>query len=276
MGTAFLHGQGGGADSLNFIVRAYASADLLPEKAGENTIAVITETPMSSYVVSAEKPENLTAGMVWIRTANTSYDAFSITKKNPIYIYPDGCFQYDGEAWAIRTVYIRLDGEWVEWWNGQLYITGDEWKRVTKNWNSLALVPSSGASNTTVMMLYKESTYLWSDVRENTGSGAKARSTTVYCVNKIDLTKFSKLTFEGKFIRAGTTANGIVAACWENLMDCNYYTQNMAAYTKQTTASETLIEVDVSEVEGEHQVGIGLYNSRAEIEKCYLTYKIPG
>lgn len=67
MAKGFKHGAGGGT-SLNFDVKAYASQDLLPDIAKDNTVAVITETAIPGYGFANSNPfisqqeEDLLAG----------------------------------------------------------------------------------------------------------------------------------------------------------------------------------------------------------------------
>ena len=56
---------GGGGAALNFKVLAYATEEvLLAATSVENTIGIITETPITSWIFSATEPSPAAAGMV--------------------------------------------------------------------------------------------------------------------------------------------------------------------------------------------------------------------
>lgn len=106
--------MGGGSD-LNFKVIAVASESALPSSAAENTIAVITTTPITSYVFSSTAPSSPAEGMVWFATGTTSTVGFNAIKKNGLWVYPTGCQQYVSGAWVSKTAKTYNSGAWVDW-----------------------------------------------------------------------------------------------------------------------------------------------------------------
>lgn len=132
-----------GGVPLNFKVKAYASELLLPASAAENTIAVITETPISGYQFSVEKPENPVEGHVWIATATQSETPFSATKKNPVIVYPQLASQYVGGVWIPLTAKTYQHGSWVDWWDGTLFYNGDQYTKQTGGWETYGSSPVS-------------------------------------------------------------------------------------------------------------------------------------
>ena len=106
--------MGGGSD-LNFKVIAVASESALPSTAAENTIAVITTAPITSYVFSSSVPTSPAEGMVWFATGTASTVGFNAVKKNGLWVYPTGCQQYVSGAWVAKTAKTYRDGAWVEW-----------------------------------------------------------------------------------------------------------------------------------------------------------------
>lgn len=130
------YGNLGGSGGLNFEVKAFASADALPQSARENTIAVVTDTPISSWVMSAEQPTGA-EGMVWIEVAAASDVAFYADKKQQVKLYPKSVKQYVSGAWTNMDAYVYQGGAWVEFsstWNGELYVYGDQWETITGGW----------------------------------------------------------------------------------------------------------------------------------------------
>ena len=88
MGEAFMPRGGGGA-ALNFKVLAYATEEaLLTATPANNTIGIITETPITSWIFSATEPSPAEAGMVWITVNTYSSVKFNALKKNGIQVYP--------------------------------------------------------------------------------------------------------------------------------------------------------------------------------------------
>jgi len=102
----------GGAGELNFSVVAYASEDDLPATADENTIAVITSTPISGYAFSNEQPDNQTEGFVWFTTGTGSPAPFNAINENQVMVYPLLAKQYVNEAWAVKSSKIYQNGAW--------------------------------------------------------------------------------------------------------------------------------------------------------------------
>ena len=127
MAKGFKHGAGGGAD-LNFEVKAYATeALLLAATPKENTIGVVTGTPVAGYIFDATQPEAITEGLVWIFTGSSSSAEFNALKKNGIMVYPISAKQYVSGNWEKKTVKSYMNGEWVEWVDGRIYRRGTEY-----------------------------------------------------------------------------------------------------------------------------------------------------
>jgi hypothetical protein len=110
--TAFFKTGGGGG--LNFKVISVADEGSLPETAAENTIAVVTDTPITGYQLSYLNDAPLKTGQVWIGLATTSPLGINILKgKNAVWAYPSSeCKQYNGTAWVDRVYRLRKDGAW--------------------------------------------------------------------------------------------------------------------------------------------------------------------
>lgn len=107
--------MGGGGSDLNFKVIAVASESALPSTAAENTIAVITTAPITSYVFATTAPTPPAEGMVWFATGSASAVGFNAIKRNGLWVYPTGCQQYVSGAWVRKTAKIYKNGAWTEW-----------------------------------------------------------------------------------------------------------------------------------------------------------------
>ena len=126
-------GSGGAGGGLNFKVVQYTETPT--GTAAENTIAVVTDTPISSWVMSAEQPEGVD-GMVWLEASLESDVAFFADKKQLLKIYPKFVRQYTNGTWARVNAYI-YQGGWIKFcsdWNGELYVYGDQWETITGGW----------------------------------------------------------------------------------------------------------------------------------------------
>lgn len=114
MGIGRKKGPGGGT-SLNFAVKAYDSeAELLTATPKENTIGIVTETQISSWIFKANEPETLNAGMIWITVDISGEIEFNALKKNAIQICPVSVLQYIDNEWTSRIAKIYINGTWVD------------------------------------------------------------------------------------------------------------------------------------------------------------------
>ena len=104
-----------GGMPLNFKVKAYASALLLPATSAENTIAVLTETPIKGCAITNTEPEAPEEGMVWIKTTTFSDIGFSVVKNKTVEIYPLSAKQYISGAWVAKSSRTYQNGKWNEW-----------------------------------------------------------------------------------------------------------------------------------------------------------------
>lgn len=115
MSDVFLTRRGGGAN-LNFRIKQYPeNADLSRIIGKENDIAVLTDTPISSWEFSCVTPSDPVSGMVWFFVKNRSAMSFNALKKHGIFIYPTSCKQYIGGSWVDKKASIYQSGSWVSW-----------------------------------------------------------------------------------------------------------------------------------------------------------------
>jgi hypothetical protein len=172
MGKAFLCKSNGGGGGLAFRVIGGTSA---PSNPKPNDIWVNTSAKITSYIFRATEPEGYAEGMVWIYIATSSNLKFNALKKNCIEVYPISAKQYVSGSWVDMEVKTYQNGEWENWWNGELYETGNEFVSVTGGWSI-----SRGSKYTSHMLVGSESAY------------AKSAST-AKTENAIDLSNYSTL-----------------------------------------------------------------------------------
>ena len=104
---------GGSSAGLNFDVVAYESELLLPTTARENTIAVITETPITGWSFAASTPASPYEGMIWFSTANVTTQSFNAVKKNELLVYPNKASQYVTGTWVKKEAKLYTGGAWI-------------------------------------------------------------------------------------------------------------------------------------------------------------------
>lgn len=235
-----------GGIPLNFKVKAYASADLLPATAAENTIAIITETPISEYMFSVEQPENPVDGMVWVATGTGSPSEFNALKKNGLQVYPQSAMQYIGGAWENVTAKSYQNGEWVVWWDGTLFNLGDQYEHVTGGWQQFKL--SSGATLT-----------IGTTIVYSAGANESQKMALARTVNLIPFGGYKTLYFT--ISKVSNTGGSLVV----------YDENDSTIVTNYTSGSAGTYSVDVSELNGNYYVAVGGHNGRkGEISKVWL------
>lgn len=192
--------SGGGNGSLNFKVE---SGNSFPSEAEENTIMIITDSTITKWLISPEEPENPSEGMIWIKTGTSSTAEFSVLKDNNIIICPMFVKQYVSGAWVDKTAKSYKNGEWVDWWSGELYINGNEYEAFTGGMTAYAYKLSGTTAEASAPVITKDT----NAITIKTGT---TNSGTVYINKMFDLSKYSKMVMKitectGHEIRVGFT-----------------------------------------------------------------------
>ena len=108
-------GGGGTKSELNFGVLAYDSEEsLLAATPAANTIGVITDTPISTYIFDMVEPAG-SEGSIWIQTGTSSSIQFNALKNNQLVVYPLKVKQFVGGEWTIKEAMSYIDDTWVKW-----------------------------------------------------------------------------------------------------------------------------------------------------------------
>lgn len=97
---------------LNFDVIQCSDETMLPATAEENTIAVFTNTEISSWAFAFAEPIGPIDGMVWINTSSYSGVAFNALKENCIFVCPTLAKQYVNGSWVSVNIRIFQEGIW--------------------------------------------------------------------------------------------------------------------------------------------------------------------
>ena len=183
---------GGGGAALNFKVVGYATEEaLLAAAPAENTIGIITETPITGYIFSVEEPSPATAGLVWVIIGKSSQVAFNALKKDSVMVYPLSAKQYVDGAWADVTAKSYQGGEWVDWFDGTVYDNGI----FAAGYSYETQTPASGES--------------WIDASTDEYLAATGRFGSIFLTPKIDMTPYTTLTMRVKNgSRVGVSSDG--------------------------------------------------------------------
>lgn len=238
MAKGFKHGAGGGA-SLNFKVIGNPQ----PETAKDNTIWVNTDVKITGWNFAATQPENMAEGEVWFYINASSATPFNALKKNGITIYPMAAKQYVNGVLVDKTAQIYQGGSWADWWNGELYDSGNEYTTFTGGWEN-----STFSSSTKIT---KDSSSM--TIQTDYGDDA------LYCSEKIDLTNFSEFVVTGKSFRNNGSAErraGNTKICVWSAIGSSA-SSNRAAYTDYPAEDyDGELKLNVANLTGEYYVGV--------------------
>jgi hypothetical protein len=130
--TVNFNAGGAGGGGLNFAVVGNPQ----PVSPKENTIWIDTDEEITGYVFDTTQPEDAAEGMVWISTGVASATPFNALKKNKMIVNPLTAQQFTNGAWVDKVAKIYQGGNWADFWNGELYIRGDEFIPITGGWES--------------------------------------------------------------------------------------------------------------------------------------------
>lgn len=234
--------SGGGGTALNFRVVGGTTA---PANPAENCIWVNTETPITSWIFSAEEPSPAEAGMVWIYVGASSPTKFNALKKNGIQVYPMKAQQYVGGAWVSKTAKSYQGGEWVGWMI-YLYKYGDQFSDITGGW-SFVQNPDGPHSS----CAFNDNNISMST---SFSSGVHAAGGSIGTVSMIDLTNIK--TIHAVFANVSCASN-LPAYIYAN--SSNPSAANFATARAQLSNVSSLTEftLDVSSLSGLYVVGVG-------------------
>ena len=247
---------GGGSSSLNFKIVAYATEEeLAAAQPKENTIGVVTTTPINGWSFNATEPTELMEGMVWFTTGTSSSVAFNAFKKNDIQVYPISAKQYISGTWVDKTAKSWQNGEWVEW-IVYLYNEGDRCEDLTGSWEANANMKLNGTANKPANVTFNETS-----ITTKLASVCIANT-----VNKINVTPYSTLNFYVDVQEtAGSDTYGIIADYGDIYKNC------AACLINTKTAGLQTISIDISNIEGEYYVAWGSSNRIRVMHKVWLS-----
>lgn len=220
--------------NLNFDVYTVDSKPTAP--GANNYIAIITSVPMPNWIMSPDKPSGRprSDGDVWI-WYSVSGNTFNALKNNSMMIATIKAWQYVDGAWTDVEAVSCQNGEWIDWWDGELFDNGNQWEKFTGGWSYEGYVSSSYAGSIVdgELQLY----------------GKSGGFVTIGTKNAIDLTGIRYIEVTHKMISRGSSTKSIG-------IEIDQPKGTYKAYKEFTTAAgETGTErLDVSGYDGKYFV----------------------
>jgi hypothetical protein len=239
---------GGGGAALNFKVVPGLTQ---PGTAAENTIWVKTER-IGAWYFSTTQPENMQEWDVWFQTGAESDFAFNALRKSGLQVYPQMAMQYvDGNLVSVETM-IYQGGEWVQWWNGELYYSGNEFEDITGGWiadtraytNNNGVAPIITRGNTRITAKH--------DTNQKTGTFRTSKA--------VDLTGVKTIKAVGEFYNATGSDGNVSLNVWTDIGN-SYQDYRVATVQVPSMTKQEEITVDVSNLQsGSYYVGFIIYS----------------
>lgn len=228
-------GSGGGTGAAIKVI----SASVLPASAKENTICVISDTPVGAVTVGNAEPASPSAGDVWATVGYASNGSFAVTSKPIVTVYPVICKQYIADTWAEKLCYTYKNGAWLLW-EVYLYDAGDEFIDITGGWNIVGTAGSKGTD------------YI------NIGTLATSEYANVVTAGLIDLSPFSTL----RVTLNGSVSYGTGGTKLQFGVFGQYPTGRSPIFTAKADAASGVVStltVDISAIDAEKYIGVYAY-----------------
>ena len=252
---------GGGGAQLNFAVKRYRTeAELLAATPKENTIGVISEVDITSYVFSAAAPDAPEEGTVWFLTGTSSATEFNALKKNALRVYPISAKQYVGGSWVDVPVMSYQSGSWAAWWNGELFLDGNQFEAVTGGWESIIAEFGSDYGSSVPTMEIHDTLKVGYKVSA-TGIDAGAAITK----KKINLTDWKTLSVFVKELKCTAVSyyTSIISIdVWNDndttktLADIRAASTSIYSGKDEVTLTDLTANLDVSALSGEYYIAV--------------------
>lgn len=237
----------GGGGSLNFSI---VGGTTQPANPKPNTVWIKTSAAITGYAFSAEAPASPAEGNVWIAVSTLGLVKFSLTRKNPIMVYPAVAKQFTSGAWTQCDLAVFYDSTWH---SGLVTMFPNS----SVEWASAVYSTISTQGDVTIAADYIEMHNSWT----NTQNYQMAYTTT-----GIDVTPFSQLcvTIRPDSSEGLTKTFGLTTAPSGS---ANVSSFEVSATTTDTTGT---IVVDISAISGVRYVK--LHQTRGSADENRRTY----
>lgn len=232
----------GGANILNVFVKAYATkAKLLADTPKENTIGVVTSTGITKFSFQPTAPTGK-AGSVWIIDKAASWVSpyiqtllgSKVTPPTYIPAFPQGCMQYESDAWVLKTAYLYQSGAWTKFSAEYTYAYKDGTTDLT--WSG------SGTDTSSALVMNTKKASYGGSYRSGGWKGATDKMMVPYGASKL-LMKYSVSVSTGSFSDLSVTAFGLRSTA---LSACENGNTNFTAYAALTSGSTVFVAVPIT------------------------------
>lgn len=237
--------EGGGG--LNFKVVAGLTQ---PGSATENTIWVMAES-LTGWAFSADEPEEMSEGEVWISLGVSSPVAFNALRKNELRVYPISASQYLRGVLVSTPAKIFTNGAWQDMIDFNIFDAGE--------WNG-DVVENKGYSS-------QYSTGTTINISLGDFNGAH-----VYLGVKKDLSPYKTLNgiFDSVVVNANNAVFGVFVT--ESVEVNAAALRNGDGTVALANGSDKgTYRLDISELSGDHYVWIGAYNKIGYTMSCEIS-----
>ena len=156
-----------------------------PTNPKENTIWVNTDVEITRWYFSIEQPDNAINGMVWIETDDYSDNPFNAIIGNGLRVYPIFAKQYRNNSWQTMDAQIFQNNNWNSFWNGELFVSGNQYISITGGWDATGWTVPYGSARSAQSINSNGITI--------TNNGVEDVLFGVFSGNKIDLRKFNTI-----------------------------------------------------------------------------------
>lgn len=212
-----------------------------PVNPKEKMIWIATDEEITSWTFSATEPA-AQQGLVWFQIGQSSQVAFSVTKDNPIMVYPIRAYQYINNSWAEKVTKIYLNDGWVTWFNTTYWFKQNEGP--ISSW-------SGNSQNGSDHFITVQKLQLLAD-------GDSPNGVLISTNSKVDLTNFNTLYFDAEIDSDNSFPNGTFGVAssltkTDQQLDANFIE---GAKVKPDVKSRKIYQVDVSNLTGEYYIAM--------------------
>lgn len=229
------------------------------EAAADNTITIVSDCFMDSYIFSATEPENPVMGLVWIQVGDGALVSFSPVKEQLIMVYPVKVFQYVYQEWLEREAFICGNSKWTQFSFLTPEITdifllngANQCTELSGGWKSSPYSAGSGYATIT------QSFTVGADGLDVTLDATNGYcSTYISTTNMIDVSQYKTLIFE--FSEAETIGDSNGAAQVRLFKDNGYTSIKNVDVVAVGGAVTKTVEIDCSTITDKCYVGVFLW-----------------
>lgn len=260
MGTAYLYGNGGSGGGGGGMELTIIVDTVRPAKATHNAIWVESNVDATSYALTTVDPENPEDGALCISIGESgAVKMASPVGENWITVYPLSAKQFINGDWVSKVAKSYQNGEWVDWWNGELYKDGDAYTDYTGGWTTGELY---GNSTVTINA---------DSIQLSTSSGSRAH---VETKEKVKFGEYKNLTIVFDVINSASTTNVVRLGYSTNKTTnlANATTKVEDVLGKGTTGERSLsISLDGAPESAYVVVGVGVTGTIINLKKVQMT-----